>query len=126
MSYYNILSFRNIFDHVIWIRTDVVTTTTTTTTTTTSRPHHVHDHDHNHDTLLTITLYYLILFPFAHPISPYLPTPHNCFETTPLHHLHAPSVVAVAAAAVVAATAACSSGNTVTVLTGTYCVRASL
>ena len=25
MSYYNILSFRNIFDHVIWIRTDVVT-----------------------------------------------------------------------------------------------------
>ena len=25
MSYYNILSFRNMFDHVIWIRTDVVT-----------------------------------------------------------------------------------------------------
>ena len=24
MLYYNILSFRNIFDHVIWIRTDVV------------------------------------------------------------------------------------------------------
>ena len=24
MSYYTILSFRNMFDHVIWIRTDVV------------------------------------------------------------------------------------------------------
>ena len=25
MLYYNILSFRNIFDHVMWIRIDVVT-----------------------------------------------------------------------------------------------------
>ena len=25
MLYYNILSFRNMFDHVIWIRTDAVT-----------------------------------------------------------------------------------------------------
>ena len=25
MSYYNILSFGNMFDHVIWIRTDIVT-----------------------------------------------------------------------------------------------------
>ena len=25
MLYYNILSFRNMFDHMMWIRTDVVT-----------------------------------------------------------------------------------------------------